>query len=306
MALNNYQTESKQHKEFKNRLDILRNKKEREKLKIKLNETYLEKLGLSKLLEKENLSEKDISDLAQAAGNSGQTVNGWYNKGYYPSMDTLSNLAKAFNVSMEWIMSTNDTITPQFEREYTVFEKYGISEQAYRSLVSMKEQGVDMGELMAGLNHILSFITARFMPADGESAECLPVLEALSGFFNLYENGLRVRYSSEKMQAWMSKLSEGKDELTAEEYKFVLSKSCMPENPFMTDTQSLLTLETYLKQCKGKVVKETLVEIPDFVPIEDGLMSTNGKNSQKAALKELNRIYNNIGEDAEESKNKKK
>lgn len=63
------------------------------------------KSRLQSLLEKNNLKK---SEFAKALGVSLSTINGYLYKGYYPKIETLINISKFFNCSIDYLIGLID------------------------------------------------------------------------------------------------------------------------------------------------------------------------------------------------------
>ena len=272
------------HKLFTANLNILRDKKDRTIRGITINRAYIGAELASQIENKDFLTENDIAILADATY---QAVNNWYNKKYFPKTYNLAVLAKSFNVTMEWLLGTSSIISPAAKQvpieEHKVFKKYGINETAFYSLCKLKAEYIDLEEYLLSINYILAHIASK------SDKPTLPVVNALNNFFDMYDTGMNLRFSSEKLKNILNTLKQKKDtdELTTDDYEYALSKSSFRESPVYIDEVNIDIIGTELKRCKGRLVENIIAELEQ---------SSSPNIEQLIALHNLDDYYNGTPE----------
>ncbi len=178
-----FKEESLEHKRFYNRLYEIMSKAKRDKYEIKLNIDFFKRVSLEDLAHDGEYSLKDIAAICDT---SPQGVNKWVNPQYYhyPKISALVRLAEAFNITPQFILGLDDAVTPEAQSEVAVFEKYGLSKEAYYNLKKMKECGVDCNELVSGINCVLSHTDNSDSP-DNLRENWLITLNALSNYMKI-------------------------------------------------------------------------------------------------------------------------
>lgn len=268
------------HKLFTANLNILRDKKDRTIRGITINRSYIGAELASQIENKDILTENDIAILADATY---QAVNNWYNKKYFPKTYNLAVLAKSFNVTMEWLLGTSNIISPAAKQvpieEHKVFKKYGINEDSFYSLYKLRTEDIDLEKYLLSINYILSHDATK------AGKPCLPIVDALNIFFDMYDTGMNLRFSSEKLKSILKTLKQKKDngELTVDDYEYALSRSSFRESPVYIDEVNLDIIGTALKRCKGKLVANIVAELEQ---------SSTPNIEQLMALHKLDDYYN--------------
>ncbi len=142
-------------KHFSNRIIILINPEMRASLGIKCNIKYFTEMNLSHLVARtEPLSNAQFGKICAV---SGQTVSDWISAKFSPSIKHLICLSTAFDVSIDWLLGKNDTISQEIEDEYAVFKKYGFSSDTYNMLRKLKKQSASIDKLMYGINVLFNY-----------------------------------------------------------------------------------------------------------------------------------------------------
>ena len=282
--LNGVRGKEEIHKLFIGNLNILRDKKARTIRGITINSSYIGTKLASQIENKDYLTENDIAELAKATY---QAVNNWYNKKYFPKTYNLAVLAKSFNVTMEWLLGTSSIISPVAKQvpieEHKVFKKYGINEIAFYSLCKLKAEDIDLEEYLLSIYYILAHIASK------SDKPTLPVVNALNNFFGMYDTGMNLRFSSEKLKNILNTLKQKKDtdELTTDDYEYALSQSSFRESPVYIDEVNIDIIGTELKRCKGRLVENIIAELEQ---------SSSPNIEQLIALHNLDDYYNGTPE----------
>ncbi len=290
--LNGVTGKEKIHELFIDNLDILRDKENRTIRGITINSSYIGTELASQIENKDYLTENDIASLADATY---QAVNNWYNKNYFPKTYNLAVLAKSFNVTMEWLLGTSNIMSYTSEQapieEHKVFKKYGINETAFYSLCQLKAEDIDLQEYLSSINYILAHIATK------SGKPSLPVVNALNIFFDMYDTGMNVRFSSEKLKSILKTLEKKSDTgtLTAADYEYALSRSSFQESPVYIDEVNLDIVGTELKRCKGRWVKGKIDVLEELLSNDTNSPSQNEIN-QLNALQNLDEYYNDSAE----------
>lgn len=110
-------------------------------------------------------------DIALITGHNKSTVSRWLNRHdtKIPSAETIARLAGALNVSCDYLLGVSGTAHIDEEKEYKVFEKYGIDPKAFLNLKAfyketkgstfqrskVKQTTIDYDKTIAGLNLLL-------------------------------------------------------------------------------------------------------------------------------------------------------
>lgn len=265
-----------------------------DRLRELLNGAYSDRVPyLKKQLEhKSCLSSEDI---AKVIGTSKQTVANWIN-GTSPKADFLVELAKAYKVSVDWLVGLSDAESIEQQEQYAPFKELGFSYKAYENLIKLKEQGENLSALMQGINYILEQSDIDDIPGDYEPETntlpivghslSLPIVDALNRFFYLYPHGVENRITVNALKTLVNQLGEDNSCLDLDSLNAFLVDNCDIELPQEGDTVSLNMLENHLKRCKGRLVAEELKRFNE--DDEDALDLT----AQIGALKLLDKYYN--------------
>ena len=119
-----------------------------------LNGKYSERIPA---LDKKIKSGKTLSneDIAKVISTSKQVVGNWI-LGSEPKPEMLIRLAKAYGVSIDWLLGVDEAADHVTQQEYAPFKELGFSYKTYSNLLRLKEQNPEAHQAyMRVLNIIL-------------------------------------------------------------------------------------------------------------------------------------------------------
>ena len=137
-----------------------------------LKEEYQKKLDTVK--KRGTITQEDI---ALITGNNKATVGRWLNRAdvRVPNADTIVKIAKAFDITSDFLLGINGTSNKEIEAEYKVFEKYGIDADAFLNLnalyselrndtaagIKSPQDRIHYDKTLAGLNLLLKEVNTH-------------------------------------------------------------------------------------------------------------------------------------------------
>ena len=268
-------------------------------------------------------------DIGKITGVSATAVKNWLYTGAIPKMSCLKSLSTVFGVSVEWLLGQTETTNLETKVGFEAFDEMGFTVTAYENLCALKRQGIDMKQIMSGVNHLLEYSTQPYAhkrdlieeyreqaeneetneekqylldAAERISKETveihLPILEQLNRFFDLYSDGIYARIPMQQVVALQAQLENCKDNPDAWDqipfFKYFRDKI----SPAQNDSTALFELENTLREIKKLLIVQKKEELAKIGPRFNGNYETDWAGvtygygaSQEYALELMSEFY---------------